>query len=154
MRRSDCPHGSITPETLDRCAACEADAGLSAQWVDVQCFECEHVMQVATPPPVWAEVHAERVRAHKKHGESSMESLPVTDMTRLSVLVEEVGEVAREFNEARHRVADGLLPQSARERCLDLDALRKELIQVAAMAGAWADALPQPVMPARNDATR
>ncbi|MCW2674808.1 MAG: hypothetical protein JWP14_3397 [Frankiales bacterium] len=71
----------------------------------------------------------ERGRAHLKHGESSMEELPVTDLTRLTVLVEEVGEVARAFNEWRHTGT------------LDRLGLRSELIQVAAMAGAWADAL-------------
>jgi NTP pyrophosphatase (non-canonical NTP hydrolase) len=60
-----------------------------------------------------------------------MESLAVDDLTRLTVLVEEVGEVARVFNEGRHS------PPA------DFRALRAELIQVAAMAGAWADALPQ-----------
>lgn len=78
---------------------------------------------------IWTEVQAERERAHAKHGKTSMESLPVNDLTRLTVLMEEVGEVAREFNEARHRGS------------LDFPALRKELIQVTAMAGAWADAL-------------
>jgi NTP pyrophosphatase (non-canonical NTP hydrolase) len=58
-----------------------------------------------------------------------MEELPVEDPHRLAILVEEVGEVAREFCEARH--------------CgeFDLVNLRKELIQVAAMSGAWADRL-------------
>lgn len=71
-----------------------------------------------------------------------MEAMPVTDMTRLSVLMEEVGEVAREFNEARHRTHGGLLAQLERETAIDLQALRKELIQVAAMAVAWADVIP------------
>lgn len=78
---------------------------------------------------VWDEVQAERERAHAKHGGTSMESLPVDDLTRLTVLMEEVGEVARWFNENRHG------------RDLPNGELRAELIQVAAMAGAWADAL-------------
>lgn len=78
---------------------------------------------------VWDEVRAERLRAYLKHGDTSMEELAVTDLTRLTVLMEEVGEVAREFNEWRHT---GTLNRAD---------LRKELIQVAAMAGAWADAL-------------
>ena len=90
---------------------------------------------------IYGEVLAERERAHRKHGATSMEMLPVTDMTRLSVLVEEIGEVAREFNEARHRTHAELLPQTEREQSIDLAALRKELIQVAAMAAAWADAI-------------
>lgn len=51
---------------------------------------------------VWDECQAERERAHAKHGDTSMESLAVDDLTRLTVLMEEVGEVASEFNEARH----------------------------------------------------
>jgi NTP pyrophosphatase (non-canonical NTP hydrolase) len=90
---------------------------------------------------VYDEIAAERQRAHAKHGDTSMENLPATDMTRLSVLMEEVGEVAREYNEARHRTHRNLLPQGERETAVDLAALRKELIQVAAMAAAWADVL-------------
>jgi NTP pyrophosphatase (non-canonical NTP hydrolase) len=93
---------------------------------------------------IYREIRAERIRAHRKHGATSMEELPVTDMTRLSVLMEEVGEVAREFNEARHRQHRGLLPQAEREQSLDLAALRRELIQTAAMAAAWADAIGEP----------
>lgn len=79
---------------------------------------------------VWNEVEAERARAHTKHGATSMESMDPLALIRLSILMEEVGEVAREFNDARHH---GVEP--------DASALRKELIQVAAMAGAWADVL-------------
>lgn len=78
---------------------------------------------------IWEEVAQERARAHIKHGDTSMESLAIDDLTRLTVLVEEVGEVARAFNEARHRPP------------LDMAGLREDLIQVAAMAGAWAEAL-------------
>jgi hypothetical protein len=79
---------------------------------------------------VWDEAAAERARAHALHGENSMEGLPIDDWLRLAILMEEVGEVAKEFNEARHRGTG-----------LDHAALRTELIQVAAMAGAWADIL-------------
>lgn len=81
---------------------------------------------------IWSEVKLERIRAHMKHGLTSMESSDALDATgrRLRILVEEVGEVAKEFNEAEHD-----------QRMVDAAALRKELIQVAAMAGAWADAL-------------
>ena len=92
-------------------------------------------------PDIYSEVRNERERAHAKHGETSMEGLPVTDMTRLSVLMEEVGEVAREFNEARHRQHQRLLPEHERVLAIDHVALRAELIQVAAMATAWADVL-------------
>lgn len=80
---------------------------------------------------IYGEILAERERAHAKHGATSMERFPVDDMNRLAILVEEVGEVSKEFNEARHDA-----------RPLDLYRLRKELIQVGAMAAAWADAVP------------
>lgn len=93
-------------------------------------------------PEIWREVQAERERAHRKHGDTSMEALPVDDLTRLTVLMEEVGEVARWFNESRRRDMQN-------------GELRAELIQVAAMAGAWADALTYrgQVIPARKEAT-
>lgn len=78
---------------------------------------------------VFDEVRAERERAHTKHGDTSMESSAPDTYRRLAILTEEVGEVAKEFNDAEHD-----------QRPVDLVKLRKELIQVAAMAGAWADA--------------
>lgn len=121
---------------------------------------------------VWDEAHAERVRAHAKHGETSMESQPADALDRLFILVEEVAEVAGEFlqahvrhggpldnrdhivsalrsvvlagrnarrlNDARHL---GLEPLPTMSK-VDLDAVRKELIQVTAMAAAWAAATP------------
>jgi hypothetical protein len=96
---------------------------------------------------IYDEIAAERERAHAKHGATSMEMLPAVDMTRLSVLGEEYGEVCREFNEARHRQHRGLLPQEEREKSVDLAALRRELIQVAAMAAAWADAIAGGALP-------
>jgi NTP pyrophosphatase (non-canonical NTP hydrolase) len=57
-----------------------------------------------------------------------MEGTPADSLSRFAILAEEVGEVAREFNEATGR-------------SLDRAALRKELIQVAAMATAWAEKL-------------
>lgn len=85
---------------------------------------------------VWDEVAAERARAHAKHGDTSMESAPPDDSVgrRLRVLLEEVGEVAKEFNDAENE-----------RRPVDRAKLRAELIQVAAMAGAWADALTRSV---------
>lgn len=81
---------------------------------------------------IWTEVAVERDRAHAKHRATSMESMPVDDPdgARRDIITEEWGEVAREYNEARHTA-----------RPVDRVALRKELIQLAAMAGAWADAL-------------
>jgi hypothetical protein len=79
---------------------------------------------------VWDEAQAERERAVTLHGMKSMDAYPVTDYARLAILMEEVGEVACEFNEALQG-----------DRYVDLPALRAELIQVTAMAGAWADSI-------------
>lgn len=80
---------------------------------------------------IWDAVRDERARAHAKHGDTSMESTPATDPSgrRMRILLEEFGEVAQEFNDAEHE-----------QRPVNLAHVRKELIQVAAMAGAWADA--------------
>lgn len=84
----------------------------------------------------YADIHRERIRAHHKHDGNgdSMERKPYDDPRWLSVLVEEVGEVARALCEHRHRgpKADPLLLR--RE-------LRSELVQVAAMTAAWIDAV-------------
>jgi hypothetical protein len=115
---------------------------------------------------VWYEVQQERVRAHDKHGDTSMESQPVAALDRLCILVEEIGEVAELFLDARHgpldnrdhlvsllrrivdaaQVAHRLNDQRHDGAAalptlpgVDVEALRKELIQVSAMAGAWAD---------------
>lgn len=78
---------------------------------------------------IYVEIREERERAHAKHGDKSTEAAAPDDMKRLRILLEEVGEVAREFNEA-----------DIHDRAVDLSSLRTELIQVAAMATAWADA--------------
>lgn len=85
-------------------------------------------------------VHDERVRAHEKHRNHSMEAWPTLSPERYLILAEEVGEVAKEFNEAK---AEG--------REVDAAALRKELIQVAAMAVAWAAALRFGTIPQTTD---
>ena len=91
---------------------------------------------------IFDEVIAERKRAHEKHGDTSIESFPAHDPygDRLSILIEEVGEVAKEFNEARHE-----------GRAVDLAKLRKELIQTCAMAGAWADACTVATIPPNGE---
>lgn len=81
-------------------------------------------------PSIYNEVDAERRRAHAKHRDNSIEFPGHTDERRLAILVEEVGEAAHELNDA---VIDGRLP--------DKEKLRTELIQVAAMACAWAEQL-------------
>lgn len=75
---------------------------------------------------IYVEVHNERVRAHIKHGAkgNSREDARWHDKEWLPILVEEIGEVAH---------------------CLTYDAdinkIREELIQVAAMAVAWIRAI-------------
>jgi NTP pyrophosphatase (non-canonical NTP hydrolase) len=73
------------------------------------------------------EVAAEADRAHEKYGEKSM--LYRTDNDSLPVLMEEVGEVAREMNELK--IGNEDLIEYRRNQ-------RTELIQVAAMALTWA----------------
>lgn len=140
-QRADAATAAVRPDRL-------FDAIYAAMYGDhsVGALEREAVAQLAegvaaalasaatsTPAEstVYDEIRAERTRAHAKHGRKSMESGPATDPDgrRFRILVEEVGEVAREFNDAE-----------IEERRVDLAKVRKELIQTAAMAAAWADA--------------
>lgn len=89
-------------------------------------------MSTARQPDVYAEIAAERQRAHAKHGPTSMESYPPGSFIRYTILAEEVGEIAKEFNEAEARGG---------QHELDVDRLYRECIQVAAMATAWADSI-------------
>lgn len=74
----------------------------------------------------YSDVHYERIRAHLKHGANgnSREDATWDNAEWLPILIEEAGEVAH---------------------CLTYDAditeLRKELVQVAAMAIAWIEAI-------------
>jgi NTP pyrophosphatase (non-canonical NTP hydrolase) len=80
--------------------------------------------------PIDAEVRAARRAAHAKHGENSIEALYGDDPRWLSILVEEVGEVAHEQTyDADH---GDLAPDQA---------LRAELIDVLSVAHAWVDAI-------------
>jgi hypothetical protein len=90
---------------------------------------------VAIPKPVLSDltlsaIQAEATRAHLKHGEHSMLGPQASDDRRLAILTEEVGEVARELNDAE---IEG--------RPVDRDKLVKELIQSAAMCASWVEAL-------------
>lgn len=78
---------------------------------------------------IYVEIAAERARAHAKHGDRSMEAMPATNLYRLAILLEEVGEVAKVYNDTTPNTQ------------VSITDLRAELIQVAAMAAAWADAL-------------
>jgi NTP pyrophosphatase (non-canonical NTP hydrolase) len=66
-------------------------------------------------------------QAHAKHGTESM--LYGSDDKSLRILMEEVGEVAKEMNEL---ALGNITPDQYREN------QRKELVQVAAMALTWA----------------
>lgn len=81
------------------------------------------------------DVHRERIRAHEKHRDKpggSMEMKRHDSPDWLPVLVEEVGEVSRVLCDYRH----GLLDSERRDA-----ELRAELVQVAAMAVAWLEAI-------------
>lgn len=75
------------------------------------------------------DVHRERIRAHLKHGAkgNSRENAHWTNAEWLPILTEEVGEVAH------------LLTYDSEMNTMDQ--LRKELIQVAAMAVAWIESI-------------
>lgn len=70
---------------------------------------------------------AEFIRAKKKHGDKTPDVPDVPDVERLACLGEEYGEVCRALTYDKDHAG----------------ALRKELIQVAAMAAAWASILPE-----------
>lgn len=55
---------------------------------------------------------------------------PIPNDSKLRTLVEEVGEVARELNDAENEL-----------RPIDIGKLREELVQTAAVALAWIEAL-------------
>lgn len=72
-------------------------------------------------PAVYLAVARERFRAATLHGSSSIELAPADDPRWWTVCMEEVGEVARAFQESPER-------------------LYEELVQTAAMFTAWAEA--------------
>lgn len=121
-----CHHGC----SLDECWRVESAEPLSAAGFEGNEWPVR-IRRALGDPDVFDEARDERARAHALHGETSMESAPADDPTgrRFRILTEEVGEVAKEFNDAEHE-----------RRPVDLAKLRKELVQVAAMAGAWAAA--------------
>jgi NTP pyrophosphatase (non-canonical NTP hydrolase) len=85
-------------------------------------------------------IHDERVRAHQKHDDNgmSMEREPFDSPRWLPVLVEEVGEVAREICEMGSFPRNGVWRTHLEQRLHDL---RKELIQCMAMCAAWVDSI-------------
>lgn len=84
---------------------------------------------------VYDEVHEERERAHEKHAGNSREDQYWFDGEWLAILVEEMGEVAHELT---YDVYDPDSLEGKRPM-----GLRKELVQVAAMACAWIDAIDE-----------
>lgn len=98
----------------------------------------EYYNYYSADPPVmpYADVHNERCRAHDKHDANggSMERRSFDDPMWLPVLGEEFGEVARVLCEADHS-HQNMSRQDTATR------LREELVQVAAMACAWIDAI-------------
>jgi hypothetical protein len=78
-------------------------------------------------------IQAEATRAHLLHRENSVLNPDMTDDRRLSILVEEVGEVATDLND-RELGVNGMH---------DKDHLVQELLQVAAMAASFAQAVDQ-----------
>ena len=79
-------------------------------------------------------VHEERIRAHAKHGDLSAEAMGWDNPRWLPILTEEMGEVARVINE--YDLGNINAPEKRAK-------LIEELIQVAAMACAWIDALTE-----------
>lgn len=75
---------------------------------------------------VWNEIRRARERAHSKHGDNSIEAIPGSDPRWLSILAEELGEIAHELT-----YDSGGTPAS----------LRRELIDLLAVGSAWVDAL-------------
>lgn len=87
----------------------------------------------------YSDVHRERIRAHAKHDDNgdSMERKSWDDFdTWLSVMVEEVGEVAKVLCDHRHLGTYGSFTEMAPE-------LRAELVQAAAMTIAWIEAIDE-----------
>lgn len=79
---------------------------------------------------VLAEIERERKRQEQLHGNrTAAHPESMDDGHRLAILTEEVGEVAKEICEApkRGEASDGLM--------------REELVQVAAVAVAWIEAI-------------
>jgi len=101
---------------------------------------------------IYDEIRAERERAHAKHGDTSMEAAPIGAVFRATILGEEIGEASEALlvalaglalSAASGRVQQ-VLNDGRHSGAVSLRDLRKELIQVAAMAAAWADRIPSP----------
>lgn len=100
--------------------------GIGGEFYPVQRAIFEATYALPESSTIWEEVQRARARAHAKHGDNSIEAIEPHNPRWLSILVEEVGEVAHE---------------------LTYDAagsLRSELIDVLSVVSAWADKLDSP----------
>jgi NTP pyrophosphatase (non-canonical NTP hydrolase) len=90
-----------------------------------------------------SEALKERMRAHTKHGDNSIESVPGDDLRWLAILGEEVGEVSEELF---HLALVGAMGGVSRGSTYDQAQgnVRKELVQVIAVAWAWVNAIDSP----------
>jgi hypothetical protein len=79
---------------------------------NIRCYRDDH--------EPWREILEARRKAHAKHGDKSIEGLPADDPAWLTILVEEVGEVAQQLTYDH-----------------DGSGLRSELVDVLAVASAW-----------------
>lgn len=84
----------------------------------MHCFRDDH--------DVSREILQARERAHAKHGANSIEAIPANDPRWLSILVEELGEAAHELTYDSGGT---------------LKSLRAELVDIAAVATAWIEAI-------------
>ena len=99
--------------------------------------------------PGWvSEVLSARAAAHAKHGVHSIEALDYADPRWLTVLVEEIGEVAHELTYDAEPVTDQALDVDERARA-EARRVRGELLDVLAVASAWLDAADRAIGGAR-----
>lgn len=105
----------------------------------------------------WSAIQTEAISAHIKHGEYSMAGPHYSSKDRLAILVEEAGEVAEEAEAIITGLLNAMLQASVGRVAHELtydgggpgvgegrrEQLRKELVQVAAMAATWIEVLDQ-----------
>jgi len=99
-----------------------------------------HLTGIVIADVVRERLRQERLRAEGRFQFTCAEE-GLTNAEKLAVLMEEVGEVARDVlnQEDRHLCTHDVVSTPAK--------LREELIQVAAVAVAWAEALTTPDQP-------
>lgn len=132
--------------TDDDCSGCIEFTGGPCHWISPDlCSACEYSIRInVTTEALAKEIAMGRVRAHRKHGENSIESVPAFDARWLPILVEEVGEAGHALTyDALGRVdvhsGEPLTPAQNLRRTREQ--LRAELIDVATVAIAWLAAI-------------